>query len=75
MFGRALLAFLILPGFAAVVAPPLIALLDPWRGNTWRPGLTVMCAGAFVLLWCVCGTSTYPARAPWPHGIHRNSSS
>ena len=53
MFGRALLAFLALPGLGAVLAPPLIALMDPWRGQTWQPGLAVMCAGAFVLLRCV----------------------
>jgi protein-S-isoprenylcysteine O-methyltransferase Ste14 len=67
VFGRALLAFLILPGLAAVIAPPFIALLDPWRGKTWLPGLAVMCAGAFVLLWCVRGfyVSGKGTLAPW----------
>ncbi len=39
MFARALLAFLVLPGLAAVLAPPFIALLDPWRGETWLRGI------------------------------------
>ncbi len=67
MFARALLAFLALPGLAAVLAPPLIALRDPWRGQTWQPGLAVMCAGALVLLWCVRDfyVSGKGTLAPW----------
>lgn len=53
MFGRALLAFFVLPGIVAVLAPLLIALFDPWRGETWLFGLIVICAGALVLLWCI----------------------
>ena len=53
MVVRALLAFLVLPCLAAVVAPPLIASIDPWRGPPRPPGLAVMIAGASVLLWCV----------------------
>jgi protein-S-isoprenylcysteine O-methyltransferase Ste14 len=67
MFARAILAFLVLPGVAAVIAPPLIASVDPWRGTAWAPGLVVMLAGAVVLLWCardfyVLGKGTL---APW----------
>jgi protein-S-isoprenylcysteine O-methyltransferase Ste14 len=64
---RALLAFLALPGIAAVLAPPLIALLDPWQGQRWQPGLAVMCGGAFVLLWCVRDfyVSGKGTLAPW----------
>lgn len=67
MFARALFAFLALPGLAAVLAPPLLALLDPWRSRSWRPGLAVMCAGAFVLLWCVRDfyVSGKGTLAPW----------
>jgi len=67
VFGRALLAFLVLPGLAAVLAPPFIARLDPWRGQTWLPGLAVMCAGASVLLWCVRDfyVSGKGTLAPW----------
>lgn len=53
MFVRALLAFFLLPGLAAVLAPPLIAALDPWQGQLWAPGLVIMTLGATVLIWCV----------------------
>jgi len=53
MFIRALIAFIALPGIAAIVAPPLIAYFDPWKGFRWAPGIFVMCIGGFVLLWCV----------------------
>lgn len=67
MFGRALLAFLVLPGLAAVLAPPLIAHLDPWRGRIWLPGLAAMCTGVLVLLWCVRDfyVSGKGTLAPW----------
>ena len=67
MFVRALLAFLVLPCLAAVVAPPLIASIDPWRGRPWPPGIAVMIAGAFVLLWCVRDfyVSGRGTLAPW----------
>jgi len=53
MYIRALIAFIALPGVAAIIAPPLIAYFDPWKGYHWAPGIPVMCIGAFVLLWCV----------------------
>jgi protein-S-isoprenylcysteine O-methyltransferase Ste14 len=64
---RALLALFVLPGIGAVLAPPLIAFLDPWRGETWQLRLTVMCAGAFVLVWCVRDfyVSGKGTLAPW----------
>ncbi len=67
MFLRALLAFLVLPGGTAVLAPPLIASLDPWRGSGWWPGAVVMALGAAGLVWCVrdfyvAGKGTL---APW----------
>ena len=67
MLVRALLAFLVLPGIGAVLAPPFIAFLDPWRGETWQFGLTVICAGALVLLWCVRDfyVSGKGTLAPW----------
>ena len=37
MFLRALLAFIALPGFVAIIVPPLIAYADPWRGEMWMP--------------------------------------
>ena len=67
MFARALLAFLVLPCVVAVLAPPLIAFLDPWRGRACTPGLAVMLAGAIVLLWCVRDfyVSGKGTLAPW----------
>ena len=67
MFVRALLAFLVLPGLVAVLVPPLVALVDPWRSQVWMPGIAVLVAGAAVLLWCVrdfyaAGQGTL---APW----------
>lgn len=67
MFARAIFAFLVLPGVAAGVAPPLIASVDPWRGTEWAPGLVVMLAGVIVLLWCVRDfyVSGKGTLAPW----------
>ncbi len=72
MFARALFAFLVLPGLAAVAAPPLISRIDPWRGQTCLPGLIVMCVGAFVLLWCVRDfyVSGKGTLAPWDPPKH-----
>jgi len=53
MFIRALLSFIALPGTVAVLAPPLIAALDPWKGTRWMPGVLVMIVGTVILLWCV----------------------
>lgn len=53
MFLRAFIAFIALPGMAAIFAPPVIAHFDPWKGNHWTPGIIVMCLGAFILLRCV----------------------
>jgi protein-S-isoprenylcysteine O-methyltransferase Ste14 len=67
MFVRALLAFLFLPGLAAIAAPPVIALFDPWRGERRDYCVVVMIAGAFVLLWCVRDfyVSGKGTLAPW----------
>lgn len=67
MFLRALLAFLALPGVFALLLPPVIAWLDPWRVGQWWPGLAMMALGGGVLLWCVrdfyvAGQGTL---APW----------
>ncbi|PLY10196.1 MAG: isoprenylcysteine carboxyl methyltransferase [Desulfuromonas sp.] len=53
MFLRALLAFLLLPGLAAFVAPPLLVRLDPWRGVPIAAGWCVIVLGTLLLLWCV----------------------
>ncbi len=53
MFIRALIAFIALPGIAAIIAPPLIAYYDPWNWYHWTPGILIMCVGAFVLFWCI----------------------
>jgi len=67
MFIRALFAFLLLPGLAAFLAPPLLAALDPWRSGISLPGTIVMLPGSLLLLWCVrdfyvAGKGTL---APW----------
>jgi len=67
MFYRALLAFLLLPGLAAFVAPPLLAALDPWRNGIFPFGIVLMLTGGVLLLWCVrdfyvAGKGTL---APW----------
>ena len=53
MFVRALIAFIVLPGIGAFIAPLIIAYIDPWIGNLQAPGIMVMCLGAISLLWCV----------------------
>lgn len=67
MFIRALLAFLILPGFAAFVLPPLLANADPWRAEVLWPGGIVMLLGLVLLLWCVrdFSVSGRGTLAPW----------
>ena len=67
MFLRAFRAFLILPGVAAFIAPPLLASIDPWRTGVFWPGAVVMFLGVVLLLWCVrdfyvAGKGTL---APW----------
>ena len=53
MFLRALFAFLLLPGLAAGVLPPLLAMADPWRGPAFLPGVALAGCGLVLLLWCV----------------------
>jgi len=67
MFLRALLAFLILPGLAAFITPPLLARLDPWQGNPVAAGWGVIGLGALLLLWCVRDfyVSGKGTLAPW----------
>ncbi len=67
MFLRALLAFITLPGIAAVLGPPVIAWIDPWRGNFHPLALAVMALGVLILLWCVRDfyVSGKGTLAPW----------
>ncbi len=67
MFLRALASFIALPGMVAIILPPTIALIDPFKGNTWTPGIIIMAFGAFVLLWCVRDffVSGKGTLAPW----------
>ena len=67
MFMRALISFVALPGILAVLAPPLIAGVDPWKNAFWVPGILVMMAGAAILLWCVRDffVSGKGTLAPW----------
>jgi len=72
MFFRALLAFLVLPGVAAFILPPLLALIDPWRENVLWPGALVMLLGVTWLLWCVRDfyVSGKGTLAPWDPPKH-----
>ena len=67
MLIRALIAFIILPGIAAFIVPPLIAWVDPWRKGVFLYGSLIMLVGFILLLWCVrdfyiAGKGTL---APW----------
>jgi len=72
MFFRALLAFLVLPGVAAFILPPLLALIDPWRENVLWPGALIMLLGVTWLLWCVRDfyVSGKGTLAPWDPPKH-----
>ena len=53
MFFRALIAFLVLPGIAGIILPPLFAAIDPWRNSPIWQGSILMVIGLMLLLWCV----------------------
>lgn len=67
MFGRAVLAFLALPGVVAYLVPLLLAPTDT-AGTAWRwSGRVLIVVGSTLLLWCVrdfyvAGKGTL---APW----------
>jgi len=67
VFGRALLAFLVLPGVVALVVPPVLAAIDPWRAGFVFAGALVMLLGLRWLLWCVRDfyVSGKGTLAPW----------
>ena len=67
MILRALLAFLVLPGVAAFIVPPIFASFDPWRTGVFWPGALVMLPGMVLLLWCVQDfyVSGKGTLAPW----------
>ena len=52
LFGRSLLAFLVLPGTVALLVP-LVVIEVTRRSFTGWPGLVVGCVGTVLLLWCV----------------------
>jgi protein-S-isoprenylcysteine O-methyltransferase Ste14 len=67
LFQRALLAFLALPGVVAVLLPPFIGDIDPFRWSGTIFGIVVLLAGFSLLVWCVwdfyvAGKGTL---APW----------
>jgi hypothetical protein len=67
MFGRALLAFLTLPGIVAGLIPGVLVLADPQPGRGLAPGFCLLGAGVVLLLSCVrdfsvAGRGTL---APW----------
>ena len=65
--GRALLAFVALPGVVAFAAPLLLAWLDP-KARGFEPlALIPLVGGVFLLLWCVRDfyVSGKGTLAPW----------
>ena len=64
---RALISFLVLPGVAAFLVPPLLIRGDARRGDGWTFGAAVMALGAALLLWCVRDfyASGRGTLAPW----------
>ncbi len=64
---RALVNVIALGGIVLIAVPLLLAGIDPFKGNTWTPGIIIVAFGACVLLWCardffVSGKGTV---APW----------
>ena len=53
MFGRALIAFLVLPGLIGGIIPVSIFAFDPWRDDGWLAGYIVIGLGCFLLIWCI----------------------
>ena len=50
---QAVVAFLVLPGLFAFLAPLIIGYTDSWGAPFFTPGLVVVGAGVMFLLWCV----------------------
>lgn len=67
MFLRALLAFLVLPGVVAFIAPPVLVFIDPWRTGVFLPGALILLLGMVLLFWCVRDfyVSGKGTLAPW----------
>jgi len=67
MFLRALFAFLVLPGLAAFILPPILAFIDPWRKEVLPTGSFLMLLGIVLLFWCVRDfyVSGKGTLAPW----------
>jgi protein-S-isoprenylcysteine O-methyltransferase Ste14 len=67
MFIRALISFIILPGIAAFIAPPLLAYVDPWRKGVFWQGSPILLVGGTLLLLCVRDfyVSGKGTLAPW----------
>ena len=67
MFLRALFAFLLLPFTAAIIIPKVVAVYDPWRGQTCTIGIGIISLGTIILLWCIRDFYTFGkgTLAPW----------
>ena len=72
MFGRALFAFLTLPGVFAGIIPALIVQADTQRRAGWTSGYTMIGIGLLLLLWCVRDflVSGHGTLAPWDPPKH-----
>ncbi len=72
LFLRALVSFLVLPGFFCLLLPPILAYFDPRSGNGWDFGFVLIGCGLAVVLQCardfyVAGKGTV---APWDPPKH-----
>jgi hypothetical protein len=47
MFIHSLISLIALPGIVAVIAPHLIAYLDPWNRDHWAPGMFIIAVSAY----------------------------
>lgn len=67
MLGRALIAFLLLPGVVAGLVPALIFTFDPWRVPGFLVGYPLTGTGVYLLIWCVRDfyVSGKGTLAPW----------
>lgn len=53
MIGKAIVAFIALPGVFGIVVPLTVVIGDPWRAGIHFPGVGVIGIGGIMLGWCI----------------------